>query len=97
MMLQMSLLHSFLWLSSIPLCIYSTSSLSIHFINGHLLVAYLHVLATVNSDTVNTGVHEVAKSQTQPSNWTELNTGMHMFLNYGFLQINAKEYDYSIW
>ena len=64
----MSLFHPFLWLCSIPLHTHITSSLSIHFINGHLLVGYFHVLATVNSDTVNTGVHGVAKSQTRLSN-----------------------------
>ena len=34
MLLQMALFHSFLWLSSIPLYIYTTSSLSS--VDGHL-------------------------------------------------------------
>ena len=53
MLLQMALFHSFLWLSSIPLCIYTTSSLSIH--HGHL--GCFHVLAIVNSAAMNIGVH----------------------------------------
>ena len=43
MLWQMALLPSFLWLSSIPLDICTTSSLSVH---GHL--GYFHFLAAVN-------------------------------------------------
>ena len=44
----------FLWLSSIPLCIYTTPYLSIHLSNGQKL---LPCLAVVNSAAVNIGVH----------------------------------------
>ena len=56
MLLQMALFHSFLWLSSIPLYIFTTSSLSIHpFINVHL--GFFYVLAIVNSAAIYIGVH----------------------------------------
>ena len=70
MLLQMVLFHSFLWLSTISLCIhrytqwnththihtltYTTSSLSIH-VSGHL--GCFQVLAVVNSAAMNTEIH----------------------------------------
>ena len=50
----------FLWLSNIPLCIYDTSSLSIH-VNGHL--GYFLALAIVNSTAINIGVYASFQSR----------------------------------
>ena len=54
MLLQMAKFYSFLWLSSIPLYIYTTSSLSIHLLMD---TGCLHTLAIVNNAAVNIGVH----------------------------------------
>ena len=45
----------FLWLSNIPLCICTTTSLSNHLLRGHL--GCFHVLAVANSAAVNNGIH----------------------------------------
>ena len=50
----MAKFHYFLWLSSIPLYIYITSSLSIHLLMD---TGGFHVLATVNSAAMNIGVY----------------------------------------
>ena len=54
MLLQMALFYSFLWLSNIPLCICTTSSLSIHLSMD--ILGRFHVLANVTSAAMNIGV-----------------------------------------
>ena len=60
MLLQMALFHSFFWLSNNPLCVcvcvcsHTVSSLSIHL---SVDTGCFHVLHTVNSAAMNTGVH----------------------------------------
>ena len=56
MLLQMTLFHSFWWLSSIPLYTCTTSPLSIHL----SLDICFHVLAIVNSASVNIGMVHVS-------------------------------------
>ena len=56
MLLQMAKFHSFLWLSSIPLCVYIYHIFFNHSsVNGHL--GSFHVMAIVNYAAINTGVH----------------------------------------
>ena len=47
-------MNSFLWLCNIPLCIYTTTSLSIHLLMN---LGCFHVLAVVNSAAVKNGIH----------------------------------------
>ena len=54
-----ALFCSFLWLSNIPLCICTTSSLSIHLVMN---VSFAYILAIVNSAAMNTGFSSVAQS-----------------------------------
>ena len=61
MVLQMALFHSFLWLSSSPLCICTASSLSIHSLMD---IQVSSVFASINSAAVNTGA--------PPSFWIRL-------------------------
>ena len=56
MLLQMALFHSFLWLSNILLCIYTTSSLSIHLLMD-TWVASVSWLLYINSAAMNIWVH----------------------------------------
>ena len=56
MLLQMAWFHSFLWLSSIPLYAYTTSSLLIH-LSVDIYVVAMSWLAIADSASVNTGAH----------------------------------------
>ena len=55
MSLELTQMHSFLWLSNIPSCICTTNFFIHSSINGHL--GWFHVLAIVNSASVNNGIH----------------------------------------
>ena len=54
-MLKNAKFHSFLWLSCIPLCLYTTSSLPIHLLILHL--GGFPILIIANNVAMNTGVH----------------------------------------
>ena len=55
MSLELTQMHSFLWLSNIPSCICTTNFFIHSSINGHL--GWFHVLAIVNSASVNNRIH----------------------------------------
>ena len=55
MLLQLALLHSFLWLSNIPVCVCVCVPHLYSFVDGHL--DRVHVLAIVNDATVNIAGH----------------------------------------
>lgn len=63
MLLQMALFHSFLWLSSIPLCIY-TSFLYLFTVSRHS--GCFHVLTVVSCAAVSIGVHVSLKLEFSP-------------------------------
>ena len=56
MLLQMAKFHIIMWLSNIPLyvCIYNTSSLSIHMLTN---TGFFHILVIVDDAIRNTGMH----------------------------------------
>ena len=56
MLLQMTLFCRFLWPSSIPLCIYTASSKSIHLSMDIFYLGCFHVLAIVKSAAMNTWI-----------------------------------------
>ena len=77
---------SFLWLSSIPLCIYIHHFFLIQSpVNGHL--GCLHVLAIVNSATVNMQVHVSFSGQVLSRYMPKSGVGgSHGSSTYGFLR-----------
>ena len=55
MLLQMAKLHSFLWLSSIPLCVCGGGHFFFIHSSGHL--GSFHILAMINNAAMSTEVH----------------------------------------
>ena len=86
MLLQMALCHSFLWLSSIPLCIYTTSSESNHLLMDIWVVS--NVLAIVNSGAVDMQVHVsllsrvLSRFMPKSGNAGSYGSSMYRFLSY---------------
>ena len=86
MLLLMALCHSFLWLSSIPTCIYIHNFRIQSSVDGHL--GCFHVLAIVNSAAMNTRVHvsllRQVSSGYMPKSGTDGSYGSSMsrFLRY---------------
>ena len=76
MFFQMALVHSFLWLNNIPLCICATVLLSCSSVEVYL--GGFHVLAIVNSAAMNLGVHAIFQMMVSPKYILRVGTTDHM-------------------